>query len=356
MRRFLICFGMLWWLGWSERVAHAAEAAPRIEVAFVLDATSSMGPYIEQARERIGQIAESLAEGDPKPDVRFALVTYRDKGDEFVTRVKPFSSGLSEMKAYLDATSADGGGDIPEAVLEGLKSGLVELAWTPRAKGGTENVVRLLYLVGDAAAQHYADSPSEQWLAKEAQRRGIVIHSIACGADTALEATFEGLARHTEGRFFRLEESARSVARAGLSSSGVTGLASTLTDTTRAYSSSIGVDYAAAPGTVTSSAPLTGIESLGDRSGLLGAHVRWARSGAVWSALWKAHVSTLPAAEQPPVPTIDFSKQQVLVIGGSDAGLELIAVERRGDRRVARVRPVATPGVRFFVLQLEEKP
>jgi len=102
-------------------------------------------------------------------------------------------------------------------------------------------------------------------------------------------------------------------------------------------------------------APLSGVEPLGDRSGLLGAHVRWARTGAVWSALWKAHVSALPAAEQPAVPAIDFSKQQVLVLGGSDAGLELVSVERKGARRVAKVKPGASPGVRFFVVEAEGK-
>ena len=341
-------------MAWFYAATVRAAPAPRIEVAFVMDATGSMGAYIEQARARIGQIAQSLAEGEPKPDVHFALVAFRDKGDEFVTRVKPFTPKLEEMKAYLDATVAAGGGDTPEAVLEALKAALVELAWTPKQSKGDENVVRLIYLVGDAPAQHYADSPEESWLAREARNRGIVLHSIACGADASLEATFDGLARHTEGRFFRLDESARSLARAGLAGQSP-GLSGTLTDTTRAYSSSIGVNYAGGSGTALATAPLSGVEPLGDRSGLLGAHVRWARTGAVWSALWKAHVSALPAAEQPAVPAIDFSKQQVLVLGGSDAGLELVSVERKGARRVAKVKPGASPGVRFFVVEAEGK-
>ncbi|HKO46200.1 MAG TPA: vWA domain-containing protein [Polyangiaceae bacterium] len=337
---------------WIFAATTRAAPAPRIEVAFAMDATGSMGPYIEQARARIGQIAHSLAEGEPKPDVRFALVTFRDKGDEFVTRVKPFTPKLEEMKAYLDAAEAGGGGDTPEAVLEGLKAALIELAWTPKPSQGDENVVRLIYLVGDAPAQHYADGPNESWLAREARSRGIVLHSIACGTDTSLEATFDALARHTEGRFFRLDASARSVAQ------GLAGpdsrLSGTLTDTTRAYSSSIGVDYTGS-GEQVKAVPLAGIETLGDRSGLLGAHVRWARTGRVWSALWQAHVSALPAAEQPPVPAVDFSKEQVLVLGGSDAGLDLLRVERQGARRVAQVKPAASAGVRFFVVEAGKK-
>src|ERR1041384_6167408 len=127
MRRFVSILGIVLstWL-WAG-VTRAANG-PRIEVAFAMDATGSMGPYIEQARARIAQIAQSLAEGEPKPDVRFALVAFRDKGDEFITRVKPFTPRLEEMKAYLDATEAAGGGDTPEAVLEGLKAALVELS------------------------------------------------------------------------------------------------------------------------------------------------------------------------------------------------------------------------------------
>jgi len=353
MRQFASVLGMVIAI-WLWTSAARATQAPRIEVAFAMDATGSMGPYIAQARARIGQIAQSLAEGEPKPDVRFALVAFRDKGDEFVTRVKPFTPKLEEMKAYLDATEAGGGGDTPEAVLEGLKAALVELAWTPRSNKGDENVVRLIYLVGDAPAQHYDDSPDESWLSREARRRGIVLHAIACGTDTTLETTFDGLARHTEGRFFRLDDAASRVARAGLPGQS-SGLSGTLTDTTRAYSSSIGVDYANASGERLTVEPLTGVEPLADRAGLLGAHVRWARTGAVWSALWKAHVSALPASDQPPVPAIDFSKQQVLVLGGSDVGLELVGVERQGAQRIARVKPGGTPGVRFFVVEVGGK-
>jgi len=331
--------------------ARAADA-PRIEVAFAMDATGSMGPYIQQARARIGQIAESLAQGNPKPDVRFALVAFRDKGDAYVTKPSAFTPRLDKIKAYLNATEADGGGDQPEAVLEALKSAMTELAWTPK-RAGAEKVVRLLYLVGDAPAHHYDDSPSEAWLAAEARKRGIVIHSIACGTDTSLETTFDGLARHTEGRFFRLSDSASSVARAGMVGQG--SLSGTLTDTTRAYSSSIGVDYAAGKGEpVTTTVLPVGVD-LGARSGLLGAHVRWARNGGVWSALWKAHVSALPPSEQPPVPEVDFNRQQVLVVGGSDAGLSLVSVEQQGARRFARVKPDRAPGVRFFVVPVQGK-
>src|SRR5439155_14802091 len=93
------------------RVAQAdpkPPAPPRIEVAFVLDATGSMGPYISEARQRIKEIADGLAAGTPKPEVRFALVTYRDRGDDYVTRVNKFTDKLDAIKGELDKTGAQG--------------------------------------------------------------------------------------------------------------------------------------------------------------------------------------------------------------------------------------------------------
>jgi hypothetical protein len=328
-----------------------AARAPRIEVAFALDATGSMGPYITQARQRIHQIAQSLAEGHPKPDVRFAVVAYRDKGDEFVQRIHPFTRDLSVMHGYLKGTAATGGGDTPEAVLEALRAAITELGWSQASDKG---VVRLLYLVGDAPAQHYSDSPSEGWIAREARKRRIVIHSIACGRDTALEPTFEGLSRHTEGRFFRLADSAARVARAGLRGSSST-LAETVTDSVRAYSSSVGVAYDSSEGQPIETTPLAkvGPRGVAASSGLRGAHVRWARDGQSFHALWTAHMSQTPTRERLPVPEIDFARHHVLVIGGSDAGLGLVGVERRGKQRVVRVKPTDKPGVTFVLVPAE---
>jgi len=330
---------------------NASPSAPRIEVAFALDATGSMEPYIAQARQRIQQIAESLSQGNPKPDVRFAVVAYRDKGDDFVTRNHAFTRDLSVMQGYLKETSAKGGGDNPEAVLEALRDAITKLEWTPASD---KSVIRLLYLVGDAPAQHYADSPSEAWIAKEAGKRHIVIHSLACGTDSSLEKTFERLARYTEGRFFRLNDSAGSVAQASTRGES-SGLAATVTGSVRDYSSSVGVDYDSEEAEPIAATPWpAGVApAAGVRSGLLGAHVRWARDSKSFHALWVAHMSLTKPEDQTPVPSVDFSRYHVLVLGGSDAGLELLGVERRGLRRAVRVKPTDNAGPSFLLIPAE---
>jgi Mg-chelatase subunit ChlD len=322
-----------------------AESRPRIEVAFALDATGSMGPYIDEARSKIREIAKGLASGEPAPEVRFALVTYRDKGDAYVTHVDKFTRDIEQMYHYLERAEAAGGGDLPEAVLEGLKTALMELTWSKPDDAG---VIRLLYLVGDAPPQHYADSPREEYIASEARRRHVVIHSIACGDRSAtVEQSFEKLPRYTEGRSFRLADSALAARAAGEKTQA---FAATLSDTTQAYSSSIGVHFDAKRATLPASAPAT-VPAV-EVSGLYAREVRWVRDATALSDLWAAHTSLTPEGKRPPPPAVDFTRQELLVLGGSDGGLELEAVEDDGTRRRARVKPSRTPGARFVTVEL----
>lgn len=325
--------------------AAAPPEAPRIEVAFVLDATGSMGPYIDEARQRIRAIADDLATGEPAPAVRFALVAYRDRGDDFVTRVGDFSADIDRMRARLDRTQAAGGGDHPEAVLEGLHAAVTELAWSEDPE-----VLKLVYLIGDAPAQHYAGGPTEAEVAAAARARGIVLHTIACGGNLGEggEKTWDRLARYTEGRGLRLTDPHRAARRGDdpRAAAPTTTLAEAVGGTTRAYSSSVGVDY--------EGAPTIDIHALaaptGARSGLLGAHARWVRDPLSWSDLWAAHTSVLPAAERPALPSVDFARHHVLVTGGADSGLAVDDVRAHAGSRAASLRPVDRGGVTFTLV------
>ncbi|MCB9730366.1 MAG: VWA domain-containing protein [Deltaproteobacteria bacterium] len=329
---------------------HAA-ARPRIDVAFVLDATGSMGPWIDAARRRISDIAEELAAGDPKPEVRFALVAYRDKGDEFVTRITRFTPHLQEMKDALDGTNAAGGGDTPEAVLEALEAGVHGLDWND----SDPSTIKLLYLVGDAPPHIHPDSPDEETLLGQALERGIVIHTIACGdMDSGGRRFFERVARLSEGRPYALRDgvphggpAASGRGREAAGATTASSLGAVVSDSARAYSGAIGVTYAPRPRAEVSVTPMYAPPVL--RSGLLGPHLRWVADATTWRDVWAAHRSLDPGG---PVaaPPVDFEHQSVLVLGGADAGLELDRVESDRGVRFAIVRPSRSPGVRFVLI------
>jgi hypothetical protein len=334
--------------------AGSAARGPRIEVAFVLDATGSMGPYIDEARRRIKDIADGLASGTPRPELRFALVSFRDKGDAYVTRLDKLTAKIDEIKGALDRTTADGGGDTPESVLEGLAVAIRQLDWSLT----DGHVIKLIYLVGDAPAHHYIDSPREKDLAAEARKKGIVIHTIVCGNGMGADglATWDQLARLTEGRTLKLADGSRAaVARAGApgaaTGSAPTTLAAGIGSTTKAYSASVGIDYGASPAVATTALAVADAA----HSGLVGAQVRWIDDPLAWSDLWAAHVSVQPEAARTPPPAVDFAKSHVLVVGGADAGLEIESVHATSSGNAATVRP-ASPGVRFVVVPRGETP
>ena len=106
-----------------------------LDVAFLLDATGSMGDEIDRLKETIDTVAERVAALDPAPDVRFAMTLYRDEGDVFVTSTYDFTGDVAEFRAALSRVVADGGEDYPEALDEGFAEVLAAPAWrrpTPR--------------------------------------------------------------------------------------------------------------------------------------------------------------------------------------------------------------------------------
>ena len=113
---------------WAAAAGFSA-AKPRVEVAFVLDSTGSMGGLIEGAKQKIWSIANSIIAQKPTPEVRIGLVTYRDRGDEYVTEKFDLTGDIDTVFKNLQSFTADGGGDDPESVNEALHVAVTGLNW-----------------------------------------------------------------------------------------------------------------------------------------------------------------------------------------------------------------------------------
>lgn len=93
----------------------------KVDLAFVVDCTGSMGPYIKQTQNNIRNIVDQISR--TAFNVRMALVEYRDhppQDSSFVTRVHDFTTSVDDMKKWVDGMKASGGGDGPEAVADAL--------------------------------------------------------------------------------------------------------------------------------------------------------------------------------------------------------------------------------------------
>lgn len=154
----------------------------RLDVAFVVDTTGSMGDELNYLREEVHSILDGLHSSDGgNVDSRAALVLYRDHGDEYVVETTPFdtvSAGAGAIGALQGAT-ANGGGDYPEAMEEGLEAA-ISLEWR------SGNTARVLFLVADAPP-HDENLQRTLDAALAARKKGIRVYGLAASgvADTA---------------------------------------------------------------------------------------------------------------------------------------------------------------------------
>ncbi len=181
---------------------------PRVEVAFVLDTTGSMGGLIQAAKEKIWSIAGTMAQAQPAPEIRIGLVAYRDRGDEYVTRVVDLSPDLDSMYATLMDFQAQGGGDGPESVNQALHDALHRMSWSQ-----DPDTYRVLFLVGDAPPHmDYQDDVKWPETVRAAQARGIRVNAIQCGQDGSAADAWQRIADLGQGSYFQVEQSGGAVA------------------------------------------------------------------------------------------------------------------------------------------------
>ena len=180
-----------------DRAPDVAPGAPRLDLGLMVDATGSMGDEMTYLQAELRDIIAHVKPAGSELTVRIAVVYYRDRGDEFVTRVAPFGTDLDETMRFLGATRADGGGDFPEDMNAAFEA-TMRLDWS-----GPGQAARMLVVLADAPPHPYdgARYTTEHALA-DALRKGISIFPIAAsGVDKPTEHLFRGLAAATGGKY-----------------------------------------------------------------------------------------------------------------------------------------------------------
>ena len=129
----------------NVRITQPEASTPIIDVVFVLDTTGSMGGLIHTAKEKIWSIATTMTSAQQTPNIRIGLVGFRDRGDEYVTRVIDLSDDLDSVYAALMEFQADGGGDGPESVNKALYDAVERMSWSQ-----DPSAYQVVFLVGDA--------------------------------------------------------------------------------------------------------------------------------------------------------------------------------------------------------------
>ncbi|MCX7030606.1 MAG: VWA domain-containing protein [Spirochaetes bacterium] len=186
----------------SVTIANAAVSRPRVEVAFVLDSTGSMDGLIEGAKQKIWSIANAIISRSPAPEVRIGLVSYRDRGDEYVTRLFDLTDDIDAVFGTLQSFRADGGGDDLESVNQALYEAVTRMSWTK-----DPGVLKVVFLVGDYGPHmDYRNDAKYPDTCREAVKRLIVINTVQCGGVAETTPVWQEIARLSEGSYVALAQ------------------------------------------------------------------------------------------------------------------------------------------------------
>ncbi|MFA9402539.1 MAG: VWA domain-containing protein [Anaerolineales bacterium] len=180
--------------------ARSATDPVRLDVLFLIDATGSMSDEIQQLKDNMISVSERIHALPSAPNVRFGMTIYRDRGDLFISRTFDFTSDIHAFTDELAQVIAEGGGDYPESMNEGLHSALHLPEWR------VEETVSLIFLIADAPP--HLDYSQDYDYAQEifnATEDGIKIFPLASsGLDDQGEYIFRQLAQMTAGKFLFL--------------------------------------------------------------------------------------------------------------------------------------------------------
>jgi hypothetical protein len=114
----------------------------KVKCCFVIDATGSMGPWIEAAKSQTNIIVNDLCTKYSDVEFEVAAVFYRDFGDREQLKVVDFTANTVSFSLDINDVRAYGGDDTCEDVAGGLKAA-VDLNW--------DNAdVKNLFLITDA--------------------------------------------------------------------------------------------------------------------------------------------------------------------------------------------------------------
>jgi von Willebrand factor type A domain len=185
-----------------------------VDLAFVVDTTGSMGGLIQAAQNQmIAMLEEVTHAGDI--NLWLGMIEYRDHPpqDTMLYKTYPFTADMQEAQKNIRRLKVDGGGDEPEAVLDGITAACRELTWWKHSR-------RLIILVGDAPP-HGMGSRGDAFpqgclcgetiesVTRLAEEQRITIHAL--GLTNAVTEAFTTISYLTGGKFFSAQQGSQAI-------------------------------------------------------------------------------------------------------------------------------------------------
>ena len=162
--------------------AQAAEEAPAIQLALLLDTSGSMSGLIEQAKTQLWTVVNQFATAKQKgkaPVLQVSLYEYGKSSlppaSHWIRQIQPLTRDLDKLSEELFALRTQGGKEYCGAV---ISEAVTSLAWD-----ASPQIYKAIFIAGNEPFTQGPVSPSEA--CKEAISRGIIVNTIHCGPEQA---------------------------------------------------------------------------------------------------------------------------------------------------------------------------
>ncbi len=158
--------------------SEASDAAPRIQIALLLDTSNSMDGLISQAKSQLWNLVNELGAGEKngkKPVVELALYEYGNSGlsitNGYIRQIVSLTTDLDLVSEELFALDTNGGEEYAGQV---IKTALDDLEWSV-----SEHDMKLILIAGN---ERFTQGPiSYESACQRAKSKGVVIDTIHCG-------------------------------------------------------------------------------------------------------------------------------------------------------------------------------
>ncbi len=171
------------------------ESYAQNEIMFILDTTGSMGDEMLFLQSEFTAITNQIGTENTKYSVNF----YRDTKDDYVTKCFDFTDDVSQLQQKLNNESADGGGDLPEAVAEILTETINKSSWS-------EKSVKLAFLIFDAPPHDEKADEVAAAIRKAAEKGIRIIPVVSSNSDRNTELFARAAAINTGGTYVFLTD------------------------------------------------------------------------------------------------------------------------------------------------------
>lgn len=188
-------------------VETTSKTEPKIQVAILLDTSSSMDGLINQAKSRLWNIVNTLTTlrfNGKEPEIQIALYEYGNdnlkSSEGYIRQVAPLTTDLDLISEKLFALTTNGGLEYCGTVIDQAAKGL---NWST-----SDTDIHLIYIAGNEPFTQGNISYKEA--IRDALNKSITVNTIHCGdRDQGINGMWKDGADKGNGKFFNIDHNVR---------------------------------------------------------------------------------------------------------------------------------------------------